>query len=121
MSIAHGSLETKEENEILRDIMIAHGLPLPEKYQQKNTAVANVSVLGELGDQRLVVRMPDSGAQWPYFDNSSQARGLEKTSLSPRSQDNSFSGYHSMSPGSPQNIHPQGLGSTQVGVDFVLS
>ncbi|KAK2755132.1 hypothetical protein FQN54_006661 [Arachnomyces sp. PD_36] len=117
MSITHGSLQAKEENEILRDIMIAHGIPLPEKYQRKNTGTARVSVSGQGKKQRLVVQMPSPQHPAPSY----QGNGQGQTSLSPESQGNSLSGYYSTSPKSPQNSHPQGLDSTQSGVDFVLS
>lgn len=106
MSILNGCLEAKEENEILRDIMLANGIPLPERIRRKNAYTASVSVSGEPGKgQRLVVHMPPSDSQGPHYHGMGQGRDPGQTS----------------SRKSSQKPHPHGLDSTQVGVDFVLS
>ena len=124
MSITHGSLEAREENEILRDIMIAHGIPLPEQYQPKTSAMTSVSVVGRPGEgQRLTVQMPSAQPQGPPLRSLNRAHGPEKLQISSERQGNAFFSPHSTSTQglSPQNTHPHGLDSTQVGIDFVLS
>lgn len=106
MSILHGSLEAKEENQILKEIMMAHNIPLPEKIRRKNAYTAYVSVSGESGKgQRLVVLMPESESQGPHYHGMGKNHGPDPTS----------------SPKKTRKLHPQGLDSTQVGVNFVLS
>lgn len=132
-----------EENQILRDIMLAHGITPPERQPQAISPMAIVSVIGSPGHgQRLHVSVPDHSVLCPEIfpigfglpgDGETTAFDLSDLSVSPvagssgvlQNQVAAPTQHLDLVPGiDPRNqdaaCHPYGLDATQVGVDFVL-
>ncbi|KAJ5168832.1 uncharacterized protein N7482_004426 [Penicillium canariense] len=113
------------ENEILREIMARHSIPIPPGIPLQEPSLAEVTFISNGGHhQCLQVKLPDY-AQWPsqpippndnfpgldthaIVDSSSlpsQSTAPQKQSLEMRDQTN----------------YPKGVNLAQIGVDFVLS
>ncbi|KAK2739796.1 hypothetical protein FQN55_009117 [Onygenales sp. PD_40] len=148
VSIQCESCEIAEENEILRDIMLAHGIPLPANGTPWFSPMATVSVLGNPGfGQRLHVSTIDAppeldevfppGFGVPSTDpdhdviatfNNPTKLWVPSSHLPPYMPDTPDTGPmefpHFDSDASTEcghrPPHPYGLDATQVGVDFVL-
>lgn len=59
----------RSENDILRDIMLRHSIPLPPDIPSKDTSWAEVTFTNNGGqDQRLQVKLPDQRPT-PHVDN----------------------------------------------------
>ncbi|KAF3389464.1 hypothetical protein F1880_003622 [Penicillium rolfsii] len=104
------------ENEILRDIMVRHSIPLPPGSRLQAASWAEVIFINHGGhDQHLQVKMPEyqSSADYlPAFDD------ITDPSL-PSMQSNVSSGEPSEM--SNTTNFPSGINLAQMGVDFVLS
>jgi hypothetical protein len=62
----------QHENEILKDIMIRHSIPLPPNILSHRTGMAEVIIIGDTDSQQyLQVRLPDYECESNYFNNLS--------------------------------------------------
>ncbi|PGH17664.1 hypothetical protein AJ79_01026 [Helicocarpus griseus UAMH5409] len=149
-SVQIETYQVAEENSILRDIMLAHGIPFPLKGASMGAAdqwlfsnpMATVSVVGSPGfGQRLQVSVsdvpgqladvfppgfgvPDSPtAEHPIISIVSNAKGIPppQESAQPNITPPRDLNGAGLLPHSAEKLsHPYGLDATQVGVDFVL-
>jgi hypothetical protein len=149
-AISYDTKMIAEENQVLRDIMLAHGISPPERQLRPISPMATVTVIGDKGKgQRLHVSgLIDSGLCPEVFpagfeiseDNTKEPLDLTGLSISPIAGSSSVSDSqleplqdYFGAPAQPLGLvpeinplnqntksHPAGLDATQVGVDFVL-
>ncbi|ODH53039.1 hypothetical protein GX48_00909 [Paracoccidioides brasiliensis] len=141
-SVQTETYQVVEENSILRDIMLDHGIPLPglEKLWMSHNPMATVSVIGSPGyGQRLQVSMNDDPAHplavFPRgFGVPDGPDGIhpivsvvvDRTSPTPPEIIQQYlsppAEFNPRTSPQPTQVltHPYGLDATQVGVDFVL-
>ena len=126
-----------DENKALREIMIAHGIPLPETKQPQQQELPQpmqpektdqppvvVSVVGEPGPQQCLQVSVNGGPAnvpriFPEELEASKAQNGPPISPNTNGSQATTNGTSQSSPEPPRK-HPLGLDATQVGVDFVL-
>ncbi|KAJ5380897.1 uncharacterized protein N7496_003325 [Penicillium cataractarum] len=102
------------ENEILREIMIRHSIPLPTDMPVKETSWVEVTFTNNGGqDQRLQVKLPN---QWPApQEDYSAGPNTGSQSIQPSDPSTELSGI------SDPTYYSSGINIAQLGIDFVLS
>ncbi|KAI1915959.1 hypothetical protein LOZ61_001299 [Ophidiomyces ophidiicola] len=134
-SIIMETQDIANENKMLREIMLAHDIPFPDKTPpgRPPTVVKvigdpgaeqrlEVSVDGAINIQRLFPPPPSPSSKQFMPSMASNTHHHAPKGASQTAQDEIVLNRYSQdgSPTTPPNKHPLGLDATQVGVDFIL-
>ena len=123
--------EIREYREIirrLRDLLLSHNIQIPSDlpYVLNESPLAMIEVLGKPDEpQRIRAHMPAFDASAPYPFERDPAQDSTRRSRSASTELSGARNYshplHTNIPMREATHHPYGLGSSQVGIDFVLA